>query len=104
MLESTEHMPKEGLRRLLQAAALSALASLGLALGTDAFVHTDDGCVVETHCVACVWHHGAVVVPATAAPVFTAPATAVGSVARLETPAPADAAPRTAPSRGPPPA
>ena len=54
MLESTEHMPKEGLRRLLQAAALSGLALLGLALGTDAFVHTDDGCVVETHCVACV--------------------------------------------------
>jgi len=27
--------------------------------GEDCFFHTDDGCVVETHCIACLWHHSA---------------------------------------------
>jgi hypothetical protein len=41
------------------AATLLALAGFGLALAEDSFFHTDDGCVVETHCAACLWHYGA---------------------------------------------
>jgi hypothetical protein len=33
--------------------ALLALIAFGGALYEESFVHTDDGCVVEVHCVAC---------------------------------------------------
>jgi hypothetical protein len=33
--------------------ALLLLASLGASVGQDAFAHTDDGCAVEVHCLAC---------------------------------------------------
>lgn len=33
--------------------ALLLLASLGVGAGQDAFAHTDDGCEVEVHCLAC---------------------------------------------------
>jgi hypothetical protein len=33
--------------------ALLALAALGNVLVQEAFVHTDDGCAVELHCLAC---------------------------------------------------
>jgi hypothetical protein len=33
--------------------ALLALGALGNALVQEAFVHTDDGCAVELHCLAC---------------------------------------------------
>ena len=35
------------------AIALLVLAALVCAMGTDFVPHTDDGCQVETHCVAC---------------------------------------------------
>jgi hypothetical protein len=47
------------LRRATLLASLLALAGFGLALAEDSFFHTDDGCVVETHCAACLWHYGA---------------------------------------------
>ena len=33
--------------------ALLLLASLGTVAAQDAFAHTDDGCAVEVHCLAC---------------------------------------------------
>lgn len=33
--------------------ALLALIGLGSALAEESFVHTDDGCAVEIHCLAC---------------------------------------------------
>ena len=45
-------------RRLLAAIALLALATFGIALAEASFVHTDDGCKVETHCLSCRWTVG----------------------------------------------
>ena len=42
---------------------LALLLALGGALFADALLHTDDGCVVERHCLACQWHHGATATP-----------------------------------------
>lgn len=44
------------------AGALALVASLGLALVEETFLHTDDGCVVETHCLACRFALGSLVV------------------------------------------
>jgi hypothetical protein len=61
-------------RRTVSVLAAGLLAAFAVALAEDAFFHTDDGCVVEQHCLACRWHQGS-----TAAAVsFAAP------VARLE--------------------
>jgi len=46
-------------RGTIFAVALSALLAFGLAWAEDCFFHTDDGCAVETHCIACLWHHSA---------------------------------------------
>jgi hypothetical protein len=46
-------------RGLLVLGALAVLASFGLAVAEDAFLHTDDGCAVERHCATCRWHQGA---------------------------------------------
>jgi hypothetical protein len=35
--------------------ALVLLASGGVLVAQDAFAHTDDGCAVEVHCLACRW-------------------------------------------------
>jgi hypothetical protein len=86
--------------RLLVAGAL-VLGSLALALAEDAFFHTDDGCAVEVHCIACLWHHGAIVVAPAAATVAVAPAP-VGAVVLPPTHISVGATPRIALSRGPP--
>jgi hypothetical protein len=81
--------------------ATVVMACLGLAVVEDAFCHTDDGCVVETHCIACQWQRGAVV----EAPVIVALPTApdpVGIVAAPQDRRSVDAVLRTAVSRGPP--
>jgi hypothetical protein len=39
--------------KALGSVALLALMAFGGALYEESFVHTDDGCVVEVHCVAC---------------------------------------------------
>lgn len=81
---------------------LLLLAGLGATLAEESFVHTDDGCPVETHCLAC---RLAVGTAAVMAPVLA------GLLPGLETAGPvasrADALPRPAeirqsPSRGPP--
>jgi hypothetical protein len=88
-------------RRTASVLAIALLAAFSIALAEDAFFHTDDGCAVERHCLACRWHHGTAASPAgIAAPVAAlAPGDLVGSnspVALLEV------APPETPSRAPP--
>jgi len=58
------------LRRVSVTVALALLASLASGF-LDEYVHTDDGCAFETHCLACQRHVGsvAVVAPSLATPV-----------------------------------
>jgi hypothetical protein len=58
------------LRRVSVAVALALLASLAGGF-LDEYVHTDDGCAFETHCLACQRHVSsvAVVAPSLATPV-----------------------------------
>jgi hypothetical protein len=88
-------------RRQLLAAACVALLGLTGAMLEASFVHTDDGCVVETHCKTCLLQlRTPVVVTAT----FSLPmlVVAVESVAPAPPPACPDAAPKDVSSRGPP--
>ena len=88
-------------RRLRSALALSLLLAIVLAFA-GSFVHTDDGCVVEKHCIACRWALATFSLPAASAvpvpclqPLGVAPQPSEPSSScgvRLE-----------APSRGPPP-
>jgi hypothetical protein len=52
--------------------AAVALLLFATVLVVDAFIHTDDGCQVETHCVACrlAYSHG---IPAPVSPPLVAP-------------------------------
>jgi hypothetical protein len=88
-------------RRTLLLAALMLLASFGVVTLEESFVHTDDGCAVETHCLACRWAYGgnAVVVAALGLPART---DAVERVNHSSTSAPAGRAVLAAESRGPP--
>jgi hypothetical protein len=88
-------------RRFLHAAVLALLVSMGWVMAAEAFEHTDDGCVVETHCLVCQWHYGATVVPT----VTARPAVPVDLVWTLVEPATAPAvegARLETPSRAPP--
>jgi hypothetical protein len=96
-------MPRLTRRSSLVLVALTLVTGLCALLVVEAYVHTDDGCVVETHCVACLWHRGAssvlvmpVILPD--APAAVATDAAVGS----ESDPLADGSLRIAPSRGPP--
>jgi hypothetical protein len=85
----------------LAAVAFVALVVFGAAFAEAAFVHTDDGCTLEIHCLACRWTVGTTAV---VAPVFVFVAT-VGATAPLpvETPTLVPATDDQAPtSRGPP--
>jgi hypothetical protein len=50
-------------RTLVVAGVLALVASLALAVAEQSLFHTDDGCAVEIHCVACRLVLGSVVVP-----------------------------------------
>ncbi|MET0552296.1 MAG: hypothetical protein ABW221_04615 [Vicinamibacteria bacterium] len=81
--------------------ALLLLASLGVGVGQDAFAHTDDGCEVEVHCLACRTAANRVDAPA------ALPALQPGlvPVAELAAEAPVllpETAPAATDSRGPP--
>ncbi len=56
------------LRRASVVAAVILLACLAGGF-LDEYVHTDDGCAFETHCLACQRHLGSVAVIAPSAPV-----------------------------------
>jgi hypothetical protein len=84
---------------------VAALVLLGLAVAMleETLVHTDDGCVLETHCNACLLRlatHGVTTEPFSA-PQGVAP---VEPVAVVPPPALPEEAPRPVSSRGPPPA
>jgi hypothetical protein len=49
---------RPGSRRFVVATAVAALLVFGAAWVETAFVHDDDGCQVETHCLACRWAAG----------------------------------------------
>ena len=82
---------------------VAALLLLGLAavVVEDSLVHTDDGCVVETHCNACLLRLGT---PGVVTLAFSLPrvVVAVGRVAPVLRPSRENAVPRDVPSRGPP--
>ena len=61
-------MRRRGRRALFPVLALVLLASMGALLAEESLVHTDDGCQVEVHCLACRLALATSVVPA-AAPV-----------------------------------
>lgn len=82
---------------------VAALVLLGLAVWAleDSLVHTDDGCVVETHCNACLLRLGT---PGVVTVAFSLPRIAIAAerVAPALPPSQENAAPRDVPSRGPP--
>lgn len=88
-------------RSLCALAVLALVASLGLALAEQALPHTDDGCALEIHCVACRLLLGSVVVAPTQLSLEPR-LTLVGDVATPELFAPPIRARRASPSRGPP--
>ncbi len=88
-------------RRLVVAALV--LLGLAAAVFEQTLVHTDDGCLLETHCNACLLQlatHGVTTEP------FSVPraVAAVERVAAMLPPALPKEAPRHLSSRGPPPA
>jgi hypothetical protein len=84
-------------------ALVAALVVLGLAVLVleDTLVHSDDGCVVETHCNACLLR---LATPGIVTAAFSLPRIAVATdrVPLVPTRAHESAAPRDVPSRGPP--
>jgi hypothetical protein len=84
---------------------IAALVLVGLALATleESFVHSDDGCVIETHCNACLLLLGKTDVVGVA---FSLPrADAPAGLVDPALPVPhADPTARCVSSRGPPPA
>lgn len=54
-------MAKSGQRctRLFRWTALALLVCAALVIVQESFVHTDDGCAVEIHCLACRWAYSA---------------------------------------------
>ena len=87
-------------RRLLPAAVLALLGLTGATLEAS-LVHTDDGCVVETHCNACLLQ---LRTPGLVTVTFSLPRAAVVVASVVPAPPPSweDALPKTVSSRGPP--
>jgi hypothetical protein len=87
-------------KQLLAAAAL-ALAGLTGAVLEASLVHTDDGCVVETHCNACLLQ---LRTPGVVTVTFSVPraVVVVDRIAPAPLPSWQDAAPKGIASRGPP--
>jgi hypothetical protein len=84
---------------------VAALILLGLAVVTfeESYVHSDDGCAVETHCSACLLQLGTTGVVSVA---FSLPRVLVPVDRVVASPVQPreEAAPRAVASRGPPPA
>jgi hypothetical protein len=87
-------------RKLLAAAVLALLGLTGAMLEAS-FVHTDDGCVVETHCNACLLR---LRTPGVVTVTFSLPraVVVVDRAAPASPPSWKDAAPKSVSSRGPP--
>jgi hypothetical protein len=96
-----EGMRSRSWRRTASVLAIALLAAFSIALAEDAFFHTDDGCAVERHCLACQWHHGATASPTSP----TVPLAALEAGDLVGRPSPVtllEVAPPEAPSRAPP--
>jgi len=88
------------LRKLLAALVLAWLGLTGV-MAEASFVHSDDGCALETHCNACLLRlrtTGVVTVTFSLPQVFLVE----GEVAPVQAPSREQAAPKSVPSRGPP--
>jgi hypothetical protein len=94
-------MSRSSRRRTWAWIALAVLVCVSAALAEESFVHTDDGCSVEIHCLACRLAAGstAVVSPAIVLPAAVQTTTPVAAEADSSL---REAAPREAPSRAPP--
>ena len=88
-------------RRLVLAAALVLLAVCA-GVAEESFAHTDDGCPVEKHCLACRLATGSVAVMGTSLPVVAASAERPERVWTDTTQTRSQAAATTTPSRAPP--
>jgi hypothetical protein len=100
--ERESQLPSETMkRRCIAGVALAALLVFGGALAEASFVHTDDGCSLELHCLACRWVIGSTAV---AAPAFVLVAHVGAGVPVSEPPeiAPAPSPVQSLASRGPP--
>jgi hypothetical protein len=87
--------------RALALVALLALIGLGTTLYDEAFVHTDDGCAVEVHCIACrLLLGGATVLPTV--PILAAAIVALEAPIAPEPLARRTVAPRLQQPRAPP--
>jgi hypothetical protein len=77
------------------------LAGVAVAILEESLVHSDDGCVVETHCNACLLRLGT---PGVVTEAFSLPrvVAAVERLAPTLPPSLEEASPRTVSSRGPP--
>jgi hypothetical protein len=94
----------ESRRKRLAAVAFVALVVFGAAFAEAAFVHTDDGCTLEIHCLACRWTVGTTAV---APPPTLSPRITLADLGASPEAAPArviDAAREAIAARGPPPA
>ena len=58
------------LRRRFLVVAAFVLAAMCAGIAEESFAHTDDGCPVETHCLACRLATGTIAVLAVAVPVL----------------------------------
>jgi hypothetical protein len=82
---------------------VAALLLLGLAVVTveESYIHSDDGCALETHCNACLLQLGTAGIVDVAPPLLPLPA-AVEFVVTAAESGHLDVVPRGVPSRGPP--
>ena len=94
-------MRSAGTPRALAWVMAAALLSVGAAIVQESFVHTDDGCAVEVHCLACRLAAGttSIVVAGAAPPPVPAPSGVIAPEAAAFV---AQARPVLRPSRAPP--
>ena len=88
-------------RRFLLIATL-VLAAVSLGIAEESFAHTDDGCPVETHCIACRLATGTVAVLAAATPAILRIADCPERLWTETRPAPEPSTAAATPSRAPP--
>jgi hypothetical protein len=88
-------------RRFVIVAAL-ILAAVCLGIAEESFAHTDDGCPVETHCIACRLATGTVAVLASTTPVVQRTAERPERVCTRPLPLHLDSSSASTPSRAPP--
>ena len=90
-------------RRFLLVAAL-VLAAVCMGVAEESFAHTDDGCPVETHCLACRLATGTIAVLAAATPIILRIADCPERLWTETRPSPSESPVAITPSRAPPPA